>query len=143
MKEFHENNSTQASNDVQIMRSRNELLRERLAFLESEDHFLMKMYIENGNSFNQLARVAGVAPGTVSRRINRIINRLTNGEYVICLRNREMFSCQDLSVAKDHYMRGYSMRKIAKRWGLTFYTVRETLNRIECLLGLIKKVKKR
>ena len=81
MKEFHENNSTQASNDVQVMRSKNELLQERLAFLESEDRFLMKMYIENGNSFNQLGRVAGVATGTVSRRINRIINRLTISEY--------------------------------------------------------------
>jgi len=91
------------------------------------------MYLENGNSFRQLARLAGVSEANIARRIRRLIDRLTGGQYVMCLRNRQNLTRTELLVARDHFIRGWPLRKIAATHNYTFYQVRKIVKKVERL----------
>jgi predicted DNA-binding protein YlxM (UPF0122 family) len=110
------------------------ILRDRAGLLAGKDKALMTMYLENGTSFRRLAQLAGVCEVTIARRIRRLTARLTEGEYITCLRNHGIFNETELNIAKDHLLKGLSMRKIAASRHCTFYSVRKTLKRIKGIL---------
>jgi predicted DNA-binding protein YlxM (UPF0122 family) len=110
-----------------------DLLRKRVGLLAGKDKVLMTMYLENGASFRQLAKLAGVSEATIARRIRRLTDRLTNGGYITCLRTRVKFSEAELSIAKDYFLTGLSTRKIAASRHCTRYNVRKTIKRIKYL----------
>jgi uncharacterized protein YerC len=113
-----------------------DLLRSRVELLAGKDKVLMTMYLENGTSFRQLAQLAGVSEATIARRIRRLTARLTEGEYITCLRNHGIFNEAELNIAKNHFLRGMSIRKIAASRHCTFYNVRKTLRRMK---GILKR----
>jgi len=135
MEHIHENISQEQATARSDYRDRIELLRRRVSLLAGKDRLLMTMYLENGNSFRQIARLSGVSEGNISRRIRRVTWRLLDGEYITCLRNRDKFSKTELAIAKEHYLSGLSMKKVAERQQLSYYRVHKTLERIR---GLIK-----
>jgi len=110
--------------------SRLELLESRIELLCGKEKLLMTMYLKNGNSFYQMARLAGVNEVTIARRIHKIIKRLLDGEYITCLRNRDKFSDCEMAVAKDYFLTGLSMREIARHQRCSRYRVRQTLGKI-------------
>ncbi len=112
-------------------RGRVELLAGRLELLSGEDRVLMEMYLKNGNSFRQLARLLGVNPATVGRRVHKLCRRLTEGGYVACLRNRSRFSAMELKIAKDYFLTGLSIRRIALRRRCSRHSIRRTLRKAE------------
>jgi len=107
-----------------------ELLESRIELLCGKEKLLMTMYLKNGNSFYQMARLAGVNEVTIARRIYKIIKRLLDGEYITCLRNRDKFSDCEMAVAKDYFLTGLSMREIARHQRCSRYRVRKTLGKI-------------
>lgn len=133
METIHENIPQSASPAKSPYRDRIELLRSRVGLLSGKDRLLMTMYLENGNSFRQLARLAGVGEANIARRIRRLIDRLTGGEYVMCLRNRQKLTRTELLVARDHFIRGWPLRKIAAKHKCTFYKIRKIVKRVERL----------
>jgi DNA-directed RNA polymerase specialized sigma24 family protein len=134
MKEVHADISQQSSNVKDQYREALDLLHDRASLLAGKDKVLMTMYLENGTSFRQLAQLAGVCEVTIARRIRRLTARLTNGGYITCLRNRDRFNETELAIAKDHFLRGLSTRKIAAARHCTLYSVRKTLKRIKVVL---------
>jgi len=115
-------------------RDRIDLLRSRVNLLTGKDKLLMTMYLENSNSFRQMARLAGVNEVSIARRIHRLIKRLLDGEYITCLRNKDKFSKTEMAIAKDYFLLGLSMKKIAVKRRLSYYRVRETLKKIQRLV---------
>lgn len=111
-----------------------ELLRNRINLLEGQEKVLMKMYLENGNSVRQMARLTGVNETTIARRIRRMTKRLIDGQYIECLRCRSEFTKTELAIAKDYFLMGISMRRIAANRRSTYYFVRETLKKIRGFL---------
>ena len=107
------------------------LLRSRLSMLTGEDKLLMTMSWENGNSLRQIGRLAGINRISLARRINKITERLMEGKYIVCIRNRERFTRRQMDVAKDYFLMGLSMKKIAEERELSYYQVREILQKIE------------
>ncbi len=112
-----------------------DLLRTRVNMLTGKDRVLMKMYLENGAGFRQISRLAGISEEVVARRIRSVTRRLAEGQYLNCLRHRSELSTMELHVAKDYFLRGLSMRGVAAKRQLTYYRVRETLGKIQRLLG--------
>ena len=115
-------------------RDRADILRNRLDMLSGKDKLLMKMYWENGNSLRQISRLAGVNRTTIARRIYKLTERLMEGQYITCLRNRNRFTKREMAIAKDYFMLDMSMKKIAEKRHLSFYHVRQTLEKIQQLL---------
>jgi predicted DNA-binding protein YlxM (UPF0122 family) len=120
--------TAQARNDE---RDRIELLRSRVNLLTGKERLLMTMYLDNENSFRQMSRLSGLNESSVARRIRKITKRLLNCQYVTCLRNRNRFSKTEMAIAKDYFLRGLSMRKIAKKRNWTYYHVRKIMKKIQ------------
>lgn len=112
-----------------------DLIRMRMDMLGEVDRALMKMYLESGCSFADIARVMGVSQTTASRRIRNLTRRLLDGRYVACMRNRERIGEDALRVARDHLIEGLSQPAIASKRRMTVYRVRK-------LLGVVRAVAK-
>lgn len=110
----------------------------RVNLLRGPDRALMKMYFEQGSSYGQIAALLGVDEYKISRRIRRITKRLMDGRYLICLRNRASFSAFEMAIAKDYFVRGLSIKKIAQKRRSSFYATRMVLLDIEARLRRIE-----
>ena len=115
-------------------RDRVDLLRSRLCMLSGEDKLLMKMYWENGISLRQISRLAGISWVKIARRIHKLTERLMDGKYITCLRNRSRFTKREMDIAKDYFLLGISMKKIARKNRWSYYRVRKTILKIQRLL---------
>ena len=137
MEQIHAKMSQESMVARVVYRDRIELLRSRVNLLGSKDRLLMTMYLENGNSFYQIGKLAGVSETTIARRIDRLTKKLIEGEYIICLRNREKFTRSELAVVRDHFLMGMSLKKIAKKRRRTFYQVRQMMKKIKRVISAI------
>jgi len=108
-----------------------DLLRSRLNLLEGKDKVLMTMYIENGNSFRQIARLLNISDTRVARRIHRLTKGLTGGDYINCLRHRDKFTGHQMNIARDFFLLGLSIRRIAAKRRRSRYFIHETIVRIQ------------
>jgi predicted DNA-binding protein YlxM (UPF0122 family) len=131
MQTIHANIQQNASTAKCTYRDRIELLRSRVTLLTGKDKLLMTMYLENGNSFRQLARLAGVSEASIARRIHKVTKRLIDGEYIMVLRNHDKFTRTEMAIAKDHFLLGLSHRKIALKRDYNAYQVCKILKRIQ------------
>ena len=114
--------------------NRNSLLQMRAQMLTGKDKVLMKMYLEDGKMFGEMARLAGVNEGTIARRVERLTRRLLRGEYMMCLRGGEELSSFERAVAKDYFLEGLSQREIARKREVTVYQVRKALGLLHALV---------
>ena len=137
MESIHENVTKVEVKARKRCRDRIDMLKSRVELLTGKDRLLMTMYLRNGNTFYQMARLTGVNEANVARRIYRVTKRLIDGEYITCLRNRDKFTEAEMVVAKDYFLRGLSIKKIAGRRKLSYYRVREILKKIQSLVKVI------
>ena len=140
MKKIHENITTENLVERRKRRSELDLLRSRLKLLAGKDRVLMTMYMENGNSIRQIARLLGVTESKVTRKIRSLTRRLVDGEYIECLRARERFYGHQLRIARDYFLAGLSVEKVAEKRRCSCYQVRKTLHEIQSLVGNFRKM---
>jgi len=138
MERIHANISQKSMEAKNTYRDRIDLLRSRVELLTGKDKLLMTMYLENGNSFRQMAQLAGVNEANIARRIYKVTKRLIDGEYITCLRNRDKFTKTEMTIAKNYFLMGLSIRKIATRHNVSYYRVRKTLKKIQRLVAILK-----
>jgi DNA-directed RNA polymerase specialized sigma subunit len=108
-----------------------DVLRSRVGLLRGKDRLLMQMYLDNANTYRQMARLAGVNEANVARRIHKLVRRLLDGQYITCLRTKDQFTDEQLEIARDYFVGGLSMKEIAERQGTTYYNVRQTMKKIQ------------
>jgi predicted DNA-binding protein YlxM (UPF0122 family) len=142
METIHSNISEGTLKTKNEYRDRIDLLRSRVNLLTGQDKLLMTMYLENGNSFRQMARLAGVNETNIARRIHKVTKRLIDGEYITCLRNRDKLTDAELAIAKSYFLTGLSIKKIAAKKHTTYYRIRETLKKIQRIVGMDNPNKK-
>jgi len=135
MKEIHANITQRALDAKKDCRERIDLLRARIHLLAGRDRLLMTMYLERGNSIRQIARVAGVVDTIIARRIRKLTKRLLDGEYITCLRNRNKFTRTEMAIARDYFLLGLSIKRVAAKHRVTYYRARETVRKIRRLIA--------
>ena len=108
-------------------RGRLDLLDLRANLLNSQDRALLQMHLEAGRNFHEIGRLLGLSPSTVCRRIHRMIHRLSDPTYTICLRNQRHFSRLELEVIRDHFVRGLSLACIRRRHTLGHRRIRRII----------------
>jgi DNA-binding Lrp family transcriptional regulator len=106
----------------------------RVNLLGEEDRVLMTMYLQKGNSFREIARIAGKSETTIARRIRRLGRRLIDDTYTLCLLNHSSFEPSELRIARDYFIRALPMTKIARAQNLSYYRVRKALTKIRRLV---------
>ncbi len=139
MKRTHENISAETLDQKGRHRERTDVLRSRLHILSGTDKVLMTMYVENGNSCRQIARIAGVNETTVARRINAVVKRLMDGDYIRCLQSSRKLTADQMAIAKDFFVMGLPMSKIAGKRCSSVHRVRKALLDIRELTMTIDK----
>jgi DNA-binding Lrp family transcriptional regulator len=95
--------------------------------LAGEDRLLMTLYLEDGHSYRQIARLIGANPTTVARRVRRVARRLIDETYSVCLENRSAFSGPELAILRDYFLRGLSFARIGRKRGTSYYRARTTV----------------
>jgi predicted DNA-binding protein YlxM (UPF0122 family) len=138
METIHTNISQKTLKAKNEYRDRIDLLRSRVNLLTGKDKLLMTMYLKNGNSFRQMARLVGVNEVSIARRIHKVAQRLIDGQYITCLRNRNKFAAFEMAVAKDYFLSGISIKKIAAKRRRSYYCVRETIKKIQRIVRVKK-----
>jgi predicted DNA-binding protein YlxM (UPF0122 family) len=139
MKAVHANVSQHTRRAENACRDKIDLLRSRMSLLTGKDRLLLTMYLDKGNSFRQIARLAGVNDSIIARRIRKLIKRLTDSQYITCLRNRNRFTEAELAIAKERFMTGLSIEKIAQKYQLTHYRVDRILEHIQEISTTIRQ----
>jgi hypothetical protein len=99
-------------------RERVDLLDLRANLLDRQDRTLLQMHLEAGRNFHEIARLTGLNPSTVCRRIHRMVRRLSDPTYTVCLRNQRQFSRMELDVIRDRFVRGLSLACIRRHHAL-------------------------
>jgi predicted DNA-binding protein YlxM (UPF0122 family) len=120
-------------------RGKIDLLRSRVELLTGKDKLLLTMYLDKGNSFRQMAQLAGVNETIIARRIRKLMKRLTDGQYVTCLGNASKFTEAQIAIAKDYFLLGLSMKRIARKRRRTYYYIRQNLKRIQEIIATIRR----
>lgn len=131
MKTLHENISIRNSECSRRHRREIEMLKGRLELLTGRDKILMRMYVEHENSIRQIAGLLGVCESTVARRVRRLTKRLLAGRYIESPQARRMFSARQLETAADYFLRGLSIRAIARKRRRSCYYVRSIVTRVQ------------
>ncbi len=108
-------------------RARVDLLDLRANLLTIQDRTLLQMHLEAGRNFHEIARLTGLSPSTVCRRIHRMIHRLSDETYTVCLQNQRHFSHMELEVIRDHFVRGLSLACLRRRHGLGHRRIRRII----------------
>jgi len=116
-----------------------DLLCSRIGLLAGMDKVLMTMRLKNGASFRQMARLTGANEAGIARKIRRLTGQLLDGEYLICLRNRDMFTDYEVDIARDYFLRDLSIREVAIRRRTSRYNIQKTVKKIEKLVAIIKE----
>ncbi len=114
---------------IAVQQDRIDRLRARAYLLSDKDRTLLAMYLDTGSSVRQIARLTTMSPSTVSRRIRRIIHRLLNDLYSVCLRNRHRFTDLELAITRDYFIRGLSARRISREHNISYYSVLATVEK--------------
>lgn len=126
-----------------VFADRAEMLRARVDILSGTDGAIMKMYLDGGCTYGQIARLMGVNEATVARRIRKITKRLLDGEYITCLHNRMKLNPLEQRIAKDHFLDGLSQRNISLKRSVSIYHVRMGLKRIQKIVAASGKKDRR
>jgi len=129
----------QASNGISQRRENIDYLYHRVELLAGMDRVLMTMHLKNGTSFRQIGKLMGISAASVGRRINKLTRKLLDSDYLICLRNRDMFNSLEIDIARDYFLADLSVREIADKYRLSKYNTQKTLKKIEKLIAIIKK----
>ncbi len=106
-----------------------ELLRSRIDLLTGTDRTLVMMYLEHGNSVRQIAELAGLQTSTVARRIHRIVERLHDETFLLCLKQRDFFNELELAIVKDYFVLGLSARRISSNRNVSYYRARAAIRK--------------
>lgn len=135
MEKIHKNVQKKDYHDKENTRAQNELLRSRLDLLDGKDKFLMRLYLEDGYTVFQIAKLTAMCETSVGRRIKGLKKRLLDGKYLDCLRNRSKFYKYQMDIAKDYFLTGLSIREITKKRKRSVYYVREAIAQIKDILN--------
>jgi predicted DNA-binding protein YlxM (UPF0122 family) len=134
MRDLYENVSQETIAVAGSHRAEIELLRGRLKLLDGKDKILMTMYMENCNSIRQIARLLDVDEMKIARRIQKLTKSLIDSEYLECLRARDRFTSNQLNIARDYFLSGMSIRKIAAKRKRSCYCIRKIILDIQNLV---------
>ena len=112
-----------------LMRRIRELdgVRLRSEWLSRKDKVLMQMIFDKGGTFEQIARLTGQNPSTISRRFHTLLQKLIARELVCLLRHREGFDESAIRMFQEYYLRGLSQNAIAQKFGISLYRVGSVL----------------
>jgi len=121
------------NNQKETLELRNsvEIIRSRAKLLDEPDRTLIITYLDNENSFRQIAKLIGVNEVTIARRIKKIMRRLENNISKTAHKKLTTLDAKERKIARDYFIKGLSLRKLSKKYRATRYKVRKIISIVE------------
>jgi DNA invertase Pin-like site-specific DNA recombinase len=110
-----------------------EKLRLRSELLNRKDKALIQMIFEKGSTFDQIARLTGQNPSTISRRFHHLLQKLIAKEFVSLLRGRCGSNGTDIRIVQGYYLQNLSQKAIARKLNISLYRVRNILRAVRSI----------
>jgi IS30 family transposase len=104
---------------------------QRAAALLPDDKLLLEMTVVNRLSFAQIARLLGVPPGTVCRRLQRVTARLHDPLVIFLLDRICPLSAEHRQLGVEHFLQGKSVRQLSELHQMRDHQVRRILEYIK------------
>ena len=125
------------------LRTETDKIRCRAQRLPDPDRTLVTMYLDNANSYRQMAKLTGLNESTVARRIRKIINKLRDDRLNAVLTAGKTLTQRQKKIANDYFLRSMTLKEIAKTHRTSYYNVRKTVGSIHKTLQAKYKSKTR
>ncbi len=115
----------------QIVMTRAELiLLKRARFLPDRDAALVRSFLERQLPGRQVARMLGIHPGTLSRRIQRLLRRLADPSNGFLMDHGDFLPPELRQVGIERLVQGMTIAQIADLHQLTPYQIRAMLTEL-------------
>jgi hypothetical protein len=106
---------------------------EKAALFESRDAALLRLHLEKGTTFRDIASLAGLRERTVARRIRRLMWRLRTWR---CIRLAGGgLDAVEMALARCYVIKGLSIGRVAAAHGMTTHAVAGVLAKVEAVTG--------
>jgi len=102
-------------------------------WLPPADAALLHAVYSAGQSVTELARIAGLSPPALRRRVRRLAARVLSEKFLFVARHLGGWPPTRRRVARLCVLEGVSMREAARRLGLSLHTVRKHCHAIDAL----------
>ena len=96
-------------------------------WLSRKDQVFLRMVLDNGSTFEQIARLTGESPSTVSRRFQRLLEKLIHRRLLRMLKAQTELDSRTVRVLQEYYIKGQSQQAIAARFNISVYRIRRIL----------------
>jgi len=121
-------------NHLPDLRAGMEALRDRVLtradVLEADQRALLRIILDQGSSYQQVARLRGEHATTVSRRFRRLLRKLAHGTRDKPPIKAGNLAPLDKTILSAYYLFGMNQSQIAARLGISRYRVRKALEQI-------------
>lgn len=108
----------------------------RSEWLATDEQALIRAVFRNGQSAAQVARLIGVEPRQVRRRMHRIIKRVMAPAFMLVVQHRDQWTGTRRRVAEACFVRGASIREAAAELGVSLHTVRVHCAAVKSMIEL-------
>jgi len=119
-----------------------QLLDDRIALLEPADRVLLQAVLMRGQSSTAAGRMLGEPGRTVRGRVHRLCRRMASRQFMYTLQALPFLSPSQAALARLHFCAGLSLRRLARRFGLSLHTVRRRLDSIRAEIDVITRLRR-
>ncbi len=103
----------------------------RAAMLLPRDRTLVELAIKNHASHRQLARMLDLPPGTVSRRLRKLLNRLHEPIVLALLSGRVSLPEEHRQLGVEYFLQGLTIRELSDRHCMNRPEIRRMLEYVK------------
>jgi len=115
------------------MRDHAEIIAARAEHILPEDRDLIRAVFADGMPVSTLARLTGVDPRGLRRRVRALARRVLSDRFVFVLRSRSGWPATRRRVATACVLQGRSLRATARHLRLTLHAVRRHMDAVNAL----------
>lgn len=123
----------------QLNQKLRELVQIRGEVLSRQDQVFIEMILEKGMTHRQIACLLGCSETSVGRRVKRVIKKVLNSDYLMCLRHRDRLTVFQMRVARAYFVEDRSKKEIVGLLDTTLYQVEKAIDAIRRLRGVVSK----
>jgi DNA-directed RNA polymerase specialized sigma24 family protein len=114
----------------------------RAEYLTGPDRTLVLAVYEDNRRMSDLARMMGIHPRSLRRRVRRLIERMMSPKFAFVASRRDQWASTQRRVATACVLHGLSIRAAADQLKLSHYTVRKHCDIVQTLYAAHRQWKK-
>ena len=103
----------------------------RAKFLPERDAALVRSALERRLPIKQVAKIVGVHPGTLTRRVQRLLRRLSDPTAGLLMEHGQFLPPELRQIGIERLVQGLTLRQIAEHHHLSIYQVRAALTELK------------